>query len=127
MAHELDSILKTGQYCFIFNSAPAESVAATVELQYHPVPVSFQSVGSGAVGTEDVDGGSGMTWGGVNVVDQVQQCWNEEKISDFVRKLGFLDAKSEQEVGQGEREDPGEQINRFLHLNQVFCDENFSM
>ena len=36
---------------------------------------------------------------------------SDEQISDFVRRLGFLD--SETEVGEG--------INKFLHLNQVHC------
>ena len=35
--------------------------------------------------------------------------WNDEQISDFVRKLGFLDAEG----------DTAFQIKQFLHLNQV--------
>ena len=38
-----------------------------------------------------------------------KKCWNNEQISDFVRKLGFLD--------QGKEE--GKQIKRFLHINEV--------
>ncbi len=59
----------------------------------------------------------------IHVGEVVRQCWNEEQISDFVRKLGFLDKRSESDEKEreevGGREDPGEQINRFLHLNQV--------
>ena len=38
-----------------------------------------------------------------------KKCWNNELISDFVRKLGFLDQDKEE----------GKQIKRFLHINEV--------
>ena len=38
-----------------------------------------------------------------------KKCWNNEQISDFVRKLGFLDQEQEE----------GKQIKRFLHVNEV--------
>ena len=38
-----------------------------------------------------------------------KQSWNSEQISDFVRKLGFLDKAKEE----------GKQIKHFLHINEV--------
>ena len=38
-----------------------------------------------------------------------KKCWNNEQISDFVRKLGFLDQDKEE----------GKQIKLFLHVNEV--------
>lgn len=46
---------------------------------------------------------SNLTMGGVD------QRWTSEQISDFVRKLGFLDAEKE----------GGVKIKEFLHLNSV--------
>lgn len=47
---------------------------------------------------------------GANVEESVKELvWNEELISDFVRRLGFLDAD---ETVKG-------QFDRFLYLNQV--------
>ena len=42
-------------------------------------------------------------------IQSIEQRWNSEQISDFVRKLGFLDTEKE----------GGEIIKRFLHLNSV--------
>lgn len=48
--------------------------------------------------------------GDVTEVTQAKkECWNHEQISDFIRKLGFLD--EEQEGGEG--------IKHFLHVSEV--------
>ncbi len=117
VAQELDRVLKSGQYCFVFHSGP-DGVASTIELDYCPLAIGHQDQIS-VLGVEEADGG--VLWatagGLLQVEDMVRQRWNEEQISDFVRKLGFLDTRSESD--EREKEDPGEQINRFLHLNQV--------
>ena len=51
----------------------------------------------------------------MSVRDAVEQTWNDEQISDFVRKLGFLDAEGAE----------GEKINHFLHLHQVRTIEGY--
>ena len=38
-----------------------------------------------------------------------KKCWNNKQISDFVRKLGFLDQEKEE----------GKQIKRFLNVSEV--------
>ena len=44
-----------------------------------------------------------------NMPETNRQSWNSEQISDFVRKLGFLDKAKEE----------GKQIKHFLHINEV--------
>ena len=44
-----------------------------------------------------------------NTIGSIEQRWNDEQIADFVRKLGFLDAKKE----------GGDEIRKFLHLDSV--------
>ena len=43
----------------------------------------------------------------------IMERWGTEQITDFVRKLGFLESKKDEEK-KGE-----EQIHLFLHLNEV--------
>ena len=45
------------------------------------------------------------------------QHWNSEQISDFVRKLGFLDTENE----------GGDKIKHFLHINEVCMLETYFM
>ena len=43
------------------------------------------------------------------VTQAKKECWNHEQISDFIRKLGFLD----------EEKEGGEGIKHFLHVSEV--------
>ena len=96
VANELDCVLKTGRYLFLFCSN-IKGVLATVELHYQPMALDYPETAGEATTT------------GLQPEEIVHQKWNDEQINDFVRKLGFLD-------GEGA---VGDQINRFLHLNQV--------
>jgi len=89
-------VLSTGYYQFIFAASPT-GVSPTIQLKYLPTatPASPSEVG----------GEAAVHPGG----DVVEQKWKSEQIGDFVRKLGFLDAEGSD----------GDQINRFLYLNQV--------
>lgn len=84
--------MNTGCYHFIFNST-VMGIAATVELRYRPLAWSPSDVKDMSALDSEV----------------VEQKWSDEHINDFVRKLGFLDAEGT----------VGDQINHFLHLNQV--------
>ena len=72
VARELDCVLKTGHYEFVFTSA-AERTKGTLELIYRPMIVAYVEEGGAA--------------------EVVTQRWNKEQINDFVRKLGFLDSE----------------------------------
>lgn len=90
VASELRCVLESGFYRFHFNSS-IDYVSGSVQLLY--TPHLYQN-------TEEVmemPSLSGMV------------VWTDEQISDFVRKLGFLDAEGDTEW----------LIRQFLHLNQV--------
>ena len=85
---ELRCVMDTGYYQFVFPSA--DSVKAIVELIYVPHSTRYLGVGEEpAVPTK--------------------LKLNEEQISDFVRKLGFMDVEGDSQFLN----------NQFLHLNQV--------
>ena len=90
VSSELRCVLETGFYRFHFSSS-VDYVSGTVQLLY--TPHIYQNVEE----VLDTPSVSGM----------VQ--WSGEQISDFVRKLGFLDAEGDTEWS----------IKQFLHLNQV--------
>ena len=94
MARELEAVLSTGHYQFIFASA-SDGLEGAVELIYQP---------SLSVHGEECPSPSATA-----ASEVVSQQWSKEQINDFVGKLGFLDSEG----------GVGEQINRFLHLNQV--------
>ena len=75
---ELDSIITTGNYLFL--TPDTSSTGAELMLEYRPSPLhQFPPLRSSQPSSlEDQDM--------VNM-----QRWNSEQISDFVRKLGFLD------------------------------------
>ena len=83
--------MDSGFYQFVFPSA--DSVKAVVELVYAPHSTRYQNVGE--VRDEPT------------VPTQVKL--NEDQISDFVRKLGFMDVEG----------DSHHLKNQFLHLSQV--------
>lgn len=83
--------MDSGHYQFVFPSS--DSVKAVIELVYVPHSTRYQNIG------EVRDEPSAPT----------EIKLNEEQISDFVRKLGFMDAE-----GDSQRLN-----NQFLHLNQV--------
>jgi len=98
IAKELDCIIATGNYLFL--TPDTSSSWGELMLEYSPPrlhqfpPPSLPSSQPSSLEDQDV----------VNM-----QRWNSEQISDFVRKLGFLD--TEQEVG--------DKIKHFLHVNEV--------
>ena len=99
VAKELDCIITTGNYLFL--TPDASSSGAELMLEYSPSPLHqfvppppFLSSQPSSLKDQDV----------VNM-----QRWNSEQISDFVRKLGFLDAEKEN----------GNRIKDFLHVNEV--------
>ena len=93
MARDLSHVFSTGYYQFVFGSTPT-GVSPTIQLKYLPLASPSEAGGE---------------TGGPSAGDVVEQKWNEKEIEDFVRKLGFLDAEGSD----------GNQINHFLHLNQV--------
>ena len=126
MAKELDCILTTGYY--LFNTT---SIVAELMLEYNPsifhqstppplpssqpstledpkaLPLHMQTLQQ-----ELQSGHERETTQTVNV-----QHWNSEQISDFVRKLGFLDTENE----------GGDKIKHFLHINEVCMLETYFM
>lgn len=90
VASELRCVLETGFYRFHFSSS-IDYVSGSVQLLY--MPHIYQNVEELVV----MPSLSGMV------------VWTDEQISDFVRKLGFLDAEGDTEW----------LIRQFLHLNQV--------
>ena len=80
MAKELDCLITTGYY--LFHTPETGSSGAELMLEFS------------LKGTETT----------LNM-----QHWNSEHISDFVRKLGFLDMEKE----------GGDNIKHFLHVNEV--------
>lgn len=87
---ELRNVLETGFYKFHFSSS-IDYVSGSIQLFY--TPHIYQNVAEVSV----MHSLSGMVM------------WTAEQISDFVRKLGFLDAEGDTEW----------RIRQFLHLNQV--------
>lgn len=87
---ELECIIATGNYLFL---APNSNSNGTVlKLEYSPYSYQFTS--------HSRNGHEAAT---------NMQCWNSEQISDFVRKLGFLDTEK---AG-------GDKIKHFLHVSEV--------
>ena len=91
MSTELKCVMDSGYYQFVFPSA--DSVKAVIELVYIPHSTRYQNVGE--VRDEPT------------VPTEVKL--NEEQISDFVRKLGFMDVEGDSHYLK----------NQFLHLSQV--------
>ena len=91
MSTELRCVMHSGYYQFAFPSA--DSVKASIELVYVPHSTRYQNVGE--VREEP------------SMPTEIKL--NEEQISDFVRKLGFMDIEG----------DSQHLNNHFLHLNQV--------
>ena len=85
--------MDSGYYQFVFPSA--DSVKAAIELVYVPHSTRYQNVGE--VRDEP------------SVPTEIKL--NEEQISDFVRKLGFMDVEGDSHYLK----------NQFLHLSQVTC------
>jgi len=94
VSSELQCVLKTGYYTFLFSSGlTLTHESGSVQLHYIPHSSLYQNIG------EVSDTPSQPT----------EDKWNEDAISDFVRKLGFLDAEGTSEM----------EIGHFLHINQV--------
>lgn len=101
VANELDHILETGIFNFMFSSD--ETSTADILLVYQPSQPAQPDTDS--ISREDGKR-SPLDRGSTLIVDQR---WNSEHIADFVRKLGFLDTERE----------GGERIKLFIHLNSV--------
>jgi len=87
---DLRRILDSGFYRFHFSSC-IDYVSGSIQLVY--TPHVYQNLGE------------------VQVTPSLSEMvvWTDEQISDFVRKLGFLDAEGNTD----------KMIKQFLHLNQV--------
>lgn len=124
VAKELHCIIKTGYY--IFCTPDASSNVTEIMLKYTP-SASHQSCPTSSLQSsqpsslEDVEAVPlhEQTFPDVVLQQESQnthntpvvnvQHWNSEQISDFVRKLGFLDTEKE----------GGHDIKHFLHVNEV--------
>ena len=95
MAKELDCIIATGNY--LFQTPDTSSRGAELILEYSPSQQFNPTSLSQPSNPEDPE-----------LRTSVQR-WNSEQISDFVRKLGFLDTEKE----------GGDKIKEFLHVNEV--------
>ena len=122
MAKELDCILTTGYYFFDISNNVAELMLeytpSTFDQSIPPLLLSSSQPSSlkdpealspqiqtfPHLQQESQNRCEGKATQVVNV-----QCWNNEQISDFVRKLGFLDTEKE----------CGDKIKHFLHINEV--------
>ena len=91
MSAELRCVMDTGYYQFTFPSA--DSVKAVIELIYVPHSTRYQRVSEARE----------------EPTMPTKLKLNEEQISDFVRKLGFMDVEGDSQFLN----------NHFLHLNQV--------
>ena len=100
VAAELNCVLDSGYYRFMFNST-TDAISATAELHYIPHSTRYQNVGEVKE----------------QPIAPTEYKWSEDQISDFVRKLGFLDAEGT----------AASQIKTFLHLNQVSVYTGFSI
>ena len=130
VANELENILRTGEYHFqlsddqsnillIYQSVQLarsnQRTASNLPLGKSDQKPDSESKISGILSTvypssQDIttdvkqqDSSSPMT------LESVEQRWTREQISDFVRKLGFLETERE----------GGDKIKRFLHLHSV--------
>ena len=128
VAKELHSIIKSGYYLFYNSSNVTE-----LTLEYTPSASDQSSPSSSLPSSQpsslgDVEAVPPLMQTFPHVVLQPEsqnrhetqgvnlQRWSSEQISDFVRKLGFLD----------KTKDGGDKIKHFLHVNevcvQVVCD-----
>ena len=120
VAKELDCIITTGYYLFHTTSNVAELMLEYSPSTFHqstPPPPLFPSsqpstledpkalpLQMQTLQRESQSGHEREMTQMVNV-----QHWNSEQISDFVRKLGFLDTENE----------GGDKVKHFLHINEV--------
>ena len=102
---ELDSVIDTGIYTFCQEEVDELGRnKAQLFLEFEPASIQLpaESTTQAAVLTSNPNtqdrSGSGR-----------KELWNQEKIADFVRKLGFVDKNKK-----------GDKIKYFLHLNQVY-------
>lgn len=119
VAKELDCIITTGKYLFL--SLDISTSRTELMLEYspshshqsppppHPQPSSLedQEVPQVRVFPRVISRLNSQN--GPEVVGVNAERWNGEQISDFVRKLGFLDTEKE----------GGDTIKHFLHVNEV--------
>lgn len=129
---ELESILSTGEYLFVFDSTP-DGVKAQLFLEYQPPSVS-QAVNTtpGRPSIAEIDPNESILSHRDSFVDEISrstpypresftsspppaassqlrlQRWNSAQIRDFEQRIGFLD--SEQDLSQN--------IKKFLMFNQ---------
>ena len=122
VANELECIITTGYYIFTFSQDNAGSSSAQIMLKYKPstlpcysqssLPLAKRSLSSknGDVSPDTVQT-SAIYEESCDETDLRPnvECWNTEQISDFVRKLGFLDKEKDKVEG----------IRQFLHINEV--------
>lgn len=128
VASELDRILSTGSFVFSMTHDDLGH-GAKILLQYSPStlaqtvfphspgqPSSLEESQEVATSTKGVcpqvmsrlESQYGVTERALSRGSSVEM-WNAEQISDFVRKLGFLDTEKE----------GGDKIKDFLHINEV--------
>ena len=92
---ELDCIIATGNYLFL----TLENGSLCLKLEYNPSHQFFPLCSPSSFQLSNLTDSDAV----------VKQRWNSEQISDFVRKLGFLDRE----------EEGGDKIKHFLHINEV--------
>lgn len=106
MAECLKCIINTGYFNFV-RSSGASGVHSKITLCYTPLSgnaVPHQRPVKDECNLQSSDDINGMAEAGIQM-----EMWNSEQISDFVLKLGFLDAKGENDT----------HIKKFLHINEV--------
>ena len=116
VAKELDCIITTGKYLFLspdtstsrtelmLEYSPSHSHQSPPPPHLQPSSLEDQEVPQVRRVISRLNSQNGPETLGVNA-----ERWNGEQISDFVRKLGFLDTEKE----------GGDTIKHFLHVNEV--------
>ena len=110
VSHELDCIFKTGCYRYVLSSHGGRNTIQ-MSLEYQaastakkpPEVFRQESTSSGLSFDEDMEHVSQQEETGI-----IMEKWGSEQITDFVRKLGFVESTKDEE-----------QIHFFLHLNEV--------
>ena len=117
VSNELKCIMATG--CYKFRMAPERSRPIRLVLEYEPSSTTGSLRGrpiflrQTSASTEFIFGDEGMEVSQPISPEATQpEVWVTDQINDFVHKLGFFDAKEDEE----------ERVHNFQQLNQVlFC------
>jgi len=123
VAKELDRIITTGYYIFL--TSDTSRSRGELQLEYSPSPSQQPQLPvSQPSSLEDPEVVPPQMREHPRILSRLEsrndhevevrnvELWNSEQISDFVRKLGFLDTEKE----------GGDKIKHFLHVNEVSGD-----